>query len=347
MKRKALFIGLGSAGQRHMRNLKRILGDEIQFLAYRVRRLDRVFNDNLKIVEGKNVTEEYNIQEFDDIDQALLGKPDYVFIANPNSMHMEYALKAAEAGCDIFMEKPVSVSLEGTQKLKGLIQEKGLIFYTGYQMRFHPCVMKMKEIVENGTLGGIINVQCEIGELLTKMHPYEDYREMTEAQKKKGGGVVLCQIHELDYLSWIFGTPSQVYSVGGRYSNLEIDVEDSVSSILTYSREGKEVFPVCVHQDFLQNPPVRKCRITGTAGIFEMDLLKADYIIYREEGKIERKEFQDFNRNEMFLKELVCFLEMTDKRNQRSFTLEEGLESLKIALAIKESMHSHKAVLFG
>ena len=52
---KILLIGLGSAGQRHMRNLKRILGGEAEFIAYRVRKLERVFDDNLNIIEGQRI----------------------------------------------------------------------------------------------------------------------------------------------------------------------------------------------------------------------------------------------------------------------------------------------------
>ena len=100
---KVLIIGLGSAGQRHIRNLKRLLGDNVTFIAYRVRKLQRLFDDNLNIIEGKSVEKVYNIAVYDDLDIALKEKPDIAFITNLNNMHISCALKVAEYGVDIFM----------------------------------------------------------------------------------------------------------------------------------------------------------------------------------------------------------------------------------------------------
>lgn len=334
---KILFIGLGSAGQRHLRNLKKILGEKAEFSAYRVRKLDRVFDDKLNIVQGETLAETYSLKEYDNLDLALSNKPNIVFISNPNSMHMECALKAAKAGCDLFIEKPLSDSMEYIDELTEITKKQNLIVYVGYQMRLHPCVRKLKEIVKQKIIGDTLSVQCEIGELLTKMHMYEDYRGMNESQKKNGGGVVICQIHELDYLYWIFGMPESVYSVGGKCSDLEIDVEDNVSTVCMY-REGERTFPVSIHQDFLQYPPTRMCKVVGTKGWIQIDILKNSYCIYKNDGSVIQEQFDNYQRNEMFMEEAKLFLKYVKERKQNSLTIEEGVGSLKIALAIKESM---------
>lgn len=337
---KILFIGLGSAGQRHMRNLKRILGEQVQFIAYRVRKYSRTFDDDLNVIEGQDVNKAYNIIEYTDLDRALAEMPDMAFITNPNSMHMECALKVAKAGADIFLEKPVSISLRGTDELMSLIKEKGLILYVGYQMRLHPCIIKLKKDIEN--IGRIVCVDCQIGELISGMHKYEDYRQMNEAKKSTGGGVVLCQIHELDYLYWIFGMPKEVYSIGNKYSNLEIEVEDAVTTICRYEKDGME-YPVIVHQDFLQTPPVRQCKVIGTGGQIEIDLIQNKYTIHSEDTVKEEK-FVNYKRNDMFVEEVKCFLKCVETREQEMLTLEDGLGSLKMALAIKESIQNKSSV---
>ena len=73
---KILMIGLGSIGQRHLRNIKRVYGEEAQILAYRVRGLKRTFSDTMQIRENVSLEEEYNIKSFDDLSKALLEKPD-------------------------------------------------------------------------------------------------------------------------------------------------------------------------------------------------------------------------------------------------------------------------------
>lgn len=340
---KVLFIGLGSAGQRHMRNLKRILGTQVEFIAYRVRKYSRTFDDNLSVIEGQDVNTTYHIAEYNDLDTALEEKPDIAFITNPNSMHMECALRVAKAGVDIFMEKPVSDSLEGTDELLQIVKEKKLVLYVGYQMRLHPCIIKLKKDIEDGVVGRTVLVDCQMGELLSEMHKYEDYRQMNEAKKSTGGGVVLCQIHELDYLYWIFGMPVEVFSIGNKYSDLEIEVEDAATTICRYEENGM-AYPILIHQDFLQMPPVRKCKVIGTDGQIEVDLLQNCYRVYKK-GTVREERFLNFTRNDMFIEEIKCFLKYVETRNQETMTLEDGLGSLKIALAIKESMQSGKNVL--
>lgn len=342
---KVLIIGLGSAGQRHMRNIKRILEENVEFIAYRVRKYSRTFDDNLQVIEGQDVNTTYNIREFDELDKALDEKPDIAFIANPNSMHMSCALQVARAGIDIFLEKPVSDSLEGCEELQSLINKNKLILYVGYQMRFHPCLLKLKKDIEENVIGKIVCVDCQMGELITGMHKYEDYRQMNEAKRKNGGGVVLCQIHELDYLYWIFGMPKEVYSIGNKYSELEIDVEDGATTICRYEKEEVE-YPIIIHQDFLQSPPVRKCKVIGTEGRIEVDLLQNQYIVYGRDTVKEEK-FINFVRNDMFIEEMKCFLKYVETRNQETMTLNEGMGSLKIALAIKESIQKGKPVFLG
>lgn len=79
---KILMIGLGSIGQRHLRNIKRVYGEEAQILAYRVRGLKRTFSDTMQIRENVSLEEEYNIKSFDDLSKALLEKPDIAYITN-------------------------------------------------------------------------------------------------------------------------------------------------------------------------------------------------------------------------------------------------------------------------
>ena len=340
---KILFIGLGSAGQRHLRNTKKIMGDSVEIIAYRARKLSRVFDDNLNVVSGKSLAQTYGIREFYDLQQALGEKPDVVIIANPNSMHMDCAILAAMSGADLFIEKPISDSLENIDTLEQIVSTKGLKVYVGYQNRLHPCVQKLREICVSGMLGQIVAVHCEIGELLTRMHKYEDYRGMNESQKATGGGVVLCQIHELDYLSWIFGLPQEVYSVGGKNSHLEIDVEDHATTLCKFQKDGYS-FPAMIHQDFLQSPPSRRCKVIGEYGYVEIDLLKNICVVSLYDQEPILYKYDTFKRNDMFYKEMELFFECVQTRCKEFVGLEDGLGSLKIALAIKESIETDKIV---
>ena len=83
---KVLFTGLGSIGQRHLRNLIGLLDSSVEILAYRVLREVPMLNDQLQVVEAGSIQDQYNVLEFDDLDKALAKKPDIVFITNPASL---------------------------------------------------------------------------------------------------------------------------------------------------------------------------------------------------------------------------------------------------------------------
>lgn len=341
---KVLFAGLGSAGQRHVRNLRKLYGESVEILAYRVRKLQRTFDDNMHIREDVSLDKEYGIKVFDSFDSALRQKPDIVFITNRNSEHMKYAMQAARADCHLFIEKPVSDTLAGIDELEKEVKDHNKIAYVGYQNRLHPCIKKAKEILQSGVLGNIYMAYSELGEYLPKMHPWEDYRKMHEANSALGGGVVICQLHELDYLYYLFGMPEEVYSIGGHRSFLEIDVEDTATSLCRYEKGGRE-FAVNIHLDFLQSPPVRHCKIAGEFGRLEFDLIHNQYCLSLTDGTIEKKAFADFERNDMFLEELRIFMEAVETGNaEHTVTVHEGKKSIEFATAIKESMATGKVI---
>jgi predicted dehydrogenase len=337
---KVLFAGLGSIGQRHLRNLCEISSGNLEILAYRERGLDFALTDRLLIDEGVSLQEKYNIRVFADLRSALSENPALAFIANPTSKHVPVATECAKAGCDLFIEKPLSHSYDGVDALIRIAEANSVVAFVGYQNRYHPCVKKAKELLVEEHIGDIISVKAEIGEYLPGWHKYEDYREAYASRKALGGGVILSQIHEFDYLYYFFGMPKRVFCVGGKLSDLEIDVEDTASSLFEYYRNGKSI-PVHVHQDYVQRPPERSCRILGTKGKIEFDLLRGHMTVYDEEGRASLREaYEAFERNDMFTEEMKAFLSCVETRAQPAISLADGTASLRMALAAKKSMET-------
>ncbi|MEI6916303.1 MAG: Gfo/Idh/MocA family oxidoreductase, partial [Armatimonadota bacterium] len=112
---KVLIVGLGGIGQRHARNLRALLGSSVEIMAYRVRGHSRVLTDRLTLEAASRVEEKYAIRAYGDLDQALAQAPDSVFVCNPSSLHIPVALSAAQAGCHLFIEKPLSSTLESAK----------------------------------------------------------------------------------------------------------------------------------------------------------------------------------------------------------------------------------------
>ena len=159
-----------------------------------------------------------------------------------------------------------------------------------------------------------------------------------------GGGVVLSQIHEMDYLYSLFGMPRRVFALGGHWSDLEIDVEDVASVTMEFTSQGKPL-PVHLQLDYLQYPPSRQCEIIGDKGKILMDLIANEVLLHaNRSASPERFKLDAFERNQLFLDELKHFLNCVETRRQPIVTLEDGLQSLRMALAAKESIVTGRVI---
>ena len=341
---KILFCGLGGIGQRHLRNLRQLLGDELQVHAYRVRGQRIKLRDNLTVDEGADLERDYAIVVHHDLAEALAEKPAAALICNPNSLHVPVALECVRAGVPVFMEKPLASDLAGIDQLLAEVEQRRLPFHVGYNFRFHPGLQRLKALLESGFFGRLLSVRSEIGEYLPNWHRYEDYRQMYAARADQGGGVVLSQIHEMDLIYWFFGLPRSIVTHGGQLSHLEIDVEDTASSLMRCDN-AMGSFPILLHQDYLQRPPVRCFKIVGDAGYAEIDLLANRLRVYGAEGELsEENDFPGFVRNDMFLAQARHFLDCVNGSATPQVSLHDGLQSLRLALAALRSLKEGREV---
>jgi predicted dehydrogenase len=339
-----LVVGLGAIGQRHVRNLRALLGAEVNILAYRVRRLQRVVTPTLEEAPGRRVETEYNIRVFDRLEDALAEKPAIAFICNPTSLHVPVALLCVRAGCDLFVEKPVSHNLAGVSELMVEVQRRGGIVMVGYQMRFHPCLRALEQLVAERGFGSPISVRAVVGEYLPGWHPYEDYRALYAARADLGGGVILSQIHEFDYLYALFGLPRRLFAIGGHLSHLEIDVEDIASTLMEFNVDG-HILPVHLQQDYVQRPASRSCEVLGTRGKVLMDLPSVSLTRYEVDGVVgESRNWDTWNRNDAYQDELQHFLDCVQTRRKPLVDLADGVASLRMALAARESIATGRVV---
>jgi predicted dehydrogenase len=337
---KILIVGLGAAGQRHGRNLKAILGDRVELLAFRSRNLSPCLNKQFEVIPGVDPATNLGITVFTNLDDALAEHPDAVIIANPSSLHLSVASAAAAAGCAIFFEKPLSHNWAGVKEFLDFVEHNQLITLVGYQWRFHPLLICLKHYLEPKPLGQIVGVRATYGEYLPSWHPYEDYRESYAARSNLGGGVLLTQIHDLDYLGWLLGWPDRAFSVGGHLSDLELDVEDVASTLLTCKVDGRNI-PIHIHQDYLQKPSSRNCEIIAERGRIHFDLIASTLKVWDESGQIVRNEdFSTFDRNEMFIAVMSHFIDCLEGRATSLIPASEGSRSLAVALAAKRSLLS-------
>ena len=331
---KFLITGLGSIGQRHYRNLFAL--GERNIVVYRTGR-----GSNKKFIAA--FIKEFRPKIFYDFSEALAYKPDAVIITNPTALHVRLARQAMASGAHVFTEKPFSHSLAGTQSLIDLAKKKKLVGYVGYNLRFHPLLRKMKHWFDSGAIGKPVSARAEIGEYLPDWHPWENYRKTYAAREDLGGGVVLTQSHDIDYLYWFFGKAERVAAFGGTKSDLGIDADDMAEAIIEF-RSG---VVASLGMNYLARPPKRQFEILGTQGRMLWDyhgkILKLAPFKQNAAPRIVH-EPKNFERNTMFIEELKHFIRCAEGKDKPLVDLADGMESLKIALAVKGSIKKGKII---
>ena len=334
---RILIAGLGAIGQRHARNLRAACGDGLELLAYRRRRLPHVITESLQRDESRNVEAELGLTVFEDLDAALAARPDAVFVCTPSSGHLEIAQRAAEAGCHLFIEKPISHTLDGVDRLHDTVASKQLVVLVGCQWRYHPAVRWLRDVLQEATLGRLVRAEIDYGEYLPDWHPYEDYRASYAARAELGGGVVLTQIHDYD-LAWsLFGASHVVSASGGHLSDLEIDVEDTVEAQL----DGGAA-PVTVRQSLASRPPHRTLMVEGENGAITIDLLAGR--VSSHPRIVAAGAFAGYQRNEMFLEEARHFCACLAGTESPAVPLDDGIAVLRLAIEVKDAMRRSRPV---
>ena len=266
-----------------------------------------------------------------------------IFICNPSNMHLTSSLLYAKKKSNIFIEKPLSNSLDNVEKFKRIVKYNKINCAVGFQLRYHPFLKKIKSIIQNNNLGKIEKSYIRNSHYLPYHHKYENYKKGYAANNSLGGGVILCFTHELDYANFLFGKPKEVFCIGGNRSNLKLDVEDFANIKINYEFR-KNNFPVYIDLDFIEKIQRRYCKIIFKNGEIYWDLKKDTLSIKNKNKKKLLLNSKFKNRNDLFLKQIKEVMRNFKNKTKARSNLDNGISSLKIALAAKKSMKTKKLI---
>ncbi len=300
-----LVIGAGSIGERHIGNLIKLGYTNI--VVYRQRNLPfRVIHpDKVKVETDWEAVKKYIFQ--------------FAIICTPTGQHLQQTIDCVQLNIHVLVEKPLSHTIAGIEDLKKVVQTHNRIVQVAYMMQFHPHLIKVEQIIKDGTFGNLMAISTNWGSYLPDWHPYEDYKTSYAAQKAMGGGAALTLSHDIDVANRLSGGTLVSNSKHFGYTKtLQIDTESIADFHLNYSNG----VIAHVHLNYLEQVPRRNYTF-----LFENGTIIIDYFAGTMQtiNKLvnEINHLKDFDRNDMFIAEIDHFIKLTSSPDCIAHSLDQ------------------------
>jgi UDP-N-acetylglucosamine 3-dehydrogenase len=327
---KTAVIGVGSMGKNHVRVYNEM--EESRLVAV-------CDSEPLALAA---VSSQYRVPGYLDYREMLVAeKPDAVSIAVPTTLHEEVALHALQAGSHVLVEKPIAATLEQSRRLIACAEASQRLLMIGHIVRFNPALRALKAKLEAGHLGRIFQIVC------CRVGPYPS-RDMDVSV------AIDLAPHDIDIMRYLTGLePLRVYAETAQ--RIHTDHEDLLLGLLSFPGG----ITASLEINWLTPTKRREIWVLGEHGLFKVDDLTQDLYFYENaqvggsswpslqtlkgvsEGEMTRYALL---RYEPLKAELQAFLKAIQEGSQAPVSGQDGLDALRLALALLESARRHQAI---
>ena len=204
-------------------------------------------------------------------------KPDVIHILTPPKTHFSLTKEAIESGCHVLIEKPIALNLEEARALYEFAERKGVKLCTMHNHFFDPCMARAHELVVNGQLGNVINVESYYG-LNTRIPAFRDYpvpNVLPWIYNLPGGVYHDFMPHPLYVLLEYTGRPKEIKVMSQSHGVLPQNMPDELRILIN----GEKAFGILTFS-FAAQPHLHFIRIYGTKMMVEVDINTMTTVIH-------------------------------------------------------------------
>ena len=169
---------------------------------------------------------------------------DAVYVATPPDSHAGYAIEALKAGKPVYIEKPMALNHSECEKINEASVKYGVPVFVAYYRRTLPGFLKIKEMIENGTIGRILFFNLQLFKPASEDEKAGNLPWRVDPVISGGGHFFDLASHQLDYFDYLFGSVKKINSMvrnhGGLYKaedfvTAELEYENGITGIGTWS----------------------------------------------------------------------------------------------------------------
>lgn len=315
--KRVLVIGGGSIGERHVRCFQQTGRAEVSLCE---------INESVR----NRVADTYRLAaSFAEFDTAAESSPDIAVVCTPAHLHVAMAVKLAEAGVHLLIEKPLSTSLDGIDELQSLVAGKNLVAGVAYVTRAHPALMAMKREIDSGACGRPVQLVAVGGQHFPLYRPA--YRATYYTQHATGGGAIQDALtHTVNTAEWLIGPITSLAADAGHQVLDGVEVEDTVHVV---ARHNNVMASYSLNQH--QAPNESSLTVICERGTLRFESHHSRWLTASEPGQewTVREHFP-LERDDLFIRQANAFLDSVDATTALACPLNEGLQTLRVNLAI-------------
>jgi predicted dehydrogenase len=317
-------IGVGAFGESHL----------IAYRSLPYARIQAICDANASRVQA--VAKQYDIAHWytDFHDMLREAELDAVSVATPEDAHLAPVLAALQAGKHVLVEKPIATSLDEAEQMVTAARSSGRYLMPGHILRFETRYALVKEQLAAGELGKLVSIAARRNRPKSLAKTY-----------LRTHGVLEASIHDLDVILWYAGDRVK------RVQALQRNTGGYPHPDATWAWLEFEGGVVATVENMWLNPDQAgvslndAMQVTGTRGIAHLDMVNAGLGLWREGGYLQPDvSYEPRVRGEMFgaLKEEIAYFArcVLEGRPPAVVTAEEGVEALRVALAIIKAAES-------
>jgi predicted dehydrogenase len=305
---------------------------------------------------GQQIAQESGVKWFPSFAAMIeTDRPDGIIVATPNQVHIANGLEAVAAGVPALIEKPIADDIAAGEKLIGAAEAAGVPLLVGHHRRHNPMIQKAKEIIDGGELGRILVAQA-----MFWLFKPDEYFDIDWRRQAGAGPVFLNLIHDVDNLRYLFG---DIVAVQARESNAVrghvveetsvILMEFSSGLLATTSVSDSVVAPWSWEMTAGENPAYPKTEeacylIGGTHGSLTIPALDV------WKSGIKRSWWEPFEKRRVAVRDedplalqIRQFCKVIRGEEVPLVSGREGLNTLKVIMAIKQSAASGERIVLG